>query len=63
IQDPEKEKPNIIPTRCTKRNVNDVEETVRKSFTSHARFSHPLCRANSRNEIPGPFQWYRLAGP
>jgi len=63
MQDPKKEVPAIISTLCTTRDANKLEETVKNHFTADARFSHPLCRANSRNEILGLFQWYRLASP
>ncbi|KAF8844281.1 hypothetical protein BDN67DRAFT_978186 [Paxillus ammoniavirescens] len=37
--------------------------TVMKYFVQDARFSHPMCRANSRNEILGLSQWYGVASP
>ncbi|KAH0827885.1 hypothetical protein J3R83DRAFT_3513 [Lanmaoa asiatica] len=63
MQDPKKEITNIIRTLCTTRDAKVLEETVMKYFVPDAKFSHPLCRANSRNEILGLFQWYRLASP
>lgn len=63
MQDPKKEIPNVIRTLCTTRDANELQATVEKYFASDAKFSHPLCKANSRNEILGLFQWYRLASP
>ncbi|KAN0091157.1 hypothetical protein V8E55_004723 [Tylopilus felleus] len=60
---PKKEIPNVIETLCTTRNANELEATVKKYFAADAEFFHPLCKANSRNEILGLFQWYRLASP
>ncbi|KAN0094655.1 hypothetical protein V8E55_002942 [Tylopilus felleus] len=53
MQDPKKEIPNIIQTLCTTRDVNELEATVKKYFGADAEFFHPLCKANSRNEILG----------
>ena len=63
MQDPKKEIIDIICKLCTTRDANELEGTVKKYFVEDAKFSHPLCRANSRNEILGLFQWYRLASP
>lgn len=63
MQDPKKEIANIVRTLCTTRDASELEETVNKYFAPDAKFLHPLCRANSRNEILGLFQWYRLASP
>ena len=63
MQDPKKEISNIVRTLCTTRDANELEETVKKYFVPDAKFSHPMCKANSRNEILGLFQWYRLASP
>ncbi|KAI9569676.1 hypothetical protein HD554DRAFT_2090028 [Boletus coccyginus] len=63
MQDPKKEITSIIRKLCTTRDANELEETVKRHFTTDASFSHPLCTANSRNEILGLFQWYRLASP
>ncbi|KAF8131433.1 hypothetical protein EV363DRAFT_1416915 [Boletus edulis] len=63
MQDPKKDIPNIIHTLCTTRDAKELETTVEKYFAADAKFSHPMCKANSRNEILGLFQWYRLASP
>lgn len=63
MQDPKKEIANIVRTLCTTRDANELEETITSYFLPDAKFSHPLCKANSRNEILGLFQWYRLASP
>ena len=63
MQVPKKEIANIIRTLCTTRDANELEGAVKKYFVEDAKFSHPLCRANSRNEILGLFQWYRFASP
>lgn len=63
MQDPKKEIAGIVRTLCTTRDADELEETVKKYYALDAKFSHPLCRANSRNEILGLFQWYRLASP
>ncbi|KIJ67805.1 hypothetical protein HYDPIDRAFT_25275 [Hydnomerulius pinastri MD-312] len=61
MQNPKKEISGIIHTLCTTRSAIELESTIMKYFTADARFSHPMCRASSRNEILGLFQWYRLA--
>ncbi|KAG8213951.1 hypothetical protein J3R82DRAFT_10697 [Butyriboletus roseoflavus] len=63
MQDPKKDIIKVIQTLCTTRDADELEETVMKYFVPDAKFSHPLCKANSRNEILGLFQWYRLASP
>ncbi|KAF8135396.1 hypothetical protein EV363DRAFT_1320615 [Boletus edulis] len=63
MQDPKKDIPNIIHTLCTTHDAKELETTVEKYFVADAKFSHPMCKANSRNEILGLFQWYRLASP
>ncbi|KAG6375377.1 hypothetical protein JVT61DRAFT_2932 [Boletus reticuloceps] len=63
MQDPKKDITNIIHTLCTTRDAKELETTVEKYFVADAKFSHPMCKANSRNEILGLFQWYRLASP
>ncbi|KAF8550267.1 hypothetical protein OG21DRAFT_440360 [Imleria badia] len=45
IQDPKKE--------ISARDAHKSEATVKKYFTLDAKFSHPLCKANSQNKILG----------
>lgn len=63
MQDPKKEITAIVTTLYTTRDAAQLDETVNKYFDSDAEFFHPLCTANSRNQILGLFQWYRLASP
>lgn len=63
MQDPKKEIAGIVRTLCTTRDADELEDTVKKYYAQDAKFWHPLCKANSRNEILGLFQWYRLASP
>ncbi|KAF8556387.1 hypothetical protein OG21DRAFT_1409237 [Imleria badia] len=63
MQDPKKEISGVIRTLCTTRDANQLQATVEKYFAPDAKLLHPLCKANSRNEILGAFQWYRLASP
>ncbi|KAF8129008.1 hypothetical protein EV363DRAFT_1126657, partial [Boletus edulis] len=55
--------PNIIRMLCMTRDANDLEATVEKYFVADVKFSHPMCKVNSRNEILGLFQWYQFARP
>lgn len=63
MQDPKRDIPSVIRTLCTTRDAAELEATVKKYFALDAKFLHPLCTANSRNEILGLFQWYRLTSP
>ncbi|KIJ62460.1 hypothetical protein HYDPIDRAFT_169121 [Hydnomerulius pinastri MD-312] len=63
MENPKQEIPSIITTLTSTTSTTELSDTVTRYFTQDVKFIHPICLANSRAEILGIYQWYRIMSP
>lgn len=67
MQDPDKDISHVVALLTTSAHPGAHKAAVERFFTSDAGLKHPLCVVtrgpNSRCEILGAYQWYRILSP
>ncbi|KAF9244463.1 hypothetical protein BU15DRAFT_41847 [Melanogaster broomeanus] len=63
MQNPKDEILAIVTTLTSTTSNSELCDTLSRYFTPDAKFVHPVCMADSRAEIRGIYQWYRIMSP
>ncbi|KAF9222243.1 hypothetical protein BS17DRAFT_756402 [Gyrodon lividus] len=63
MENPKLEIGAIVTTLTSTTSNPELCDTIWTYFTPDVKFLHPICMANSRAELLGIFQWYRIMSP
>ncbi|KAH7886594.1 hypothetical protein F5I97DRAFT_1936263 [Phlebopus sp. FC_14] len=63
MENPKQEIPSIISTLTSTTSADELTSTISRYFTRDVKFIHPICLADSRAEVLGIYQWYRIMSP
>ncbi|KIJ19593.1 hypothetical protein PAXINDRAFT_69018 [Paxillus involutus ATCC 200175] len=63
MQNPKAEITAIVTTLTSTKSNSELTDTISRYFTPDVQFVHPICVADSRAELLGIYQWYRIMSP